>query len=1231
MTTSLFFVDGALNINLGANTTLYIDQDMDLTGIDLSIVGSLAIVLADDATLTLTADQADGLNIISGPDTGTLGIGGVVDIVGLGDTPVDLSGIAANIAGTVTLEDNDVSLDALTDLGFFTVQLEAISDTDGNLSGQTIRFTTVAQAERAVTVVDLVSTDGDNAGFSDLDGATTSTNVVWLFTAIPAPVDTSGYSADLGRLWITDDLIAAQGGLVENLFTTLPFTILRVEFADVTFLDSLLASQSVDRTVEMVNFMTVGNLTFSDIGVNPDEHLRNLTLELGGQVTVGNILIDDVVAPGTDPATVNFNTLTIESHRALRGGDVLPALNHYLAAEGFTNDNDLLGEPGEHVQPSNLNTVGNIGVGAVNGLDLLTVTLDTLGVSVVGDGSLGEGAILNVGTITYGTNDVGSTARLNVTGDNDITIAAINTADTDITGLTLDATGFTAVLDPVMHMDNTETLTIQNDGGAPEPGPVGSNGTITLEEVEGNELSTINASGFDGDLNVTLSQIDSTNDDSTPGGTNDGLVEAFTFTAGQGVETVAVKQVGANVPTLNTGSEWVFDFTGAAAGSSLTISDTAVIQAGATLSFTDVPVVIEGNVDLSDVTLNNGGSTAYWVPAGQTLTLDVQQLEDGFVQIWGSGTLILVGDGANYDIGADGLIQTVGLDLSAVILDPLNLPSDTVLDVNFFTSNALDDNGDPAGYVITGSANDDLIWGSVYADDINGAAGNDTIYGGFPLDASGDSPVPGGIDDTLTGGTDGAALGENDVLIDARGNTLYNVDSGTDVIGSSYNNVNTGDVLVVAAGATADVTIENDLFPPFDWGFVATAATVNNGTANLTLEATGADGLIDVSAAGGSNGFNLTGDTTNGFGQDTLTGSAQDDVINGGNDNQVAGAEDLLTGNGGADRFEFNVGVNAAAAMALATTTAAIDRELINVNPDALDITDDETVTVNYTVNGIVGAVLVTLGAAVDVTDATATAAAIAAAVDTAAGVGATSAGAVVTMTGDNGASLTITSLVWAGSLSGLETSTTANGTDVAQVTTLTLSGTPTPGDIYSLLASLAEGGGAPASYTAVFLDGSPEVAAGLSGSFASGDIGDGVVGSVVTFTDANADNGGFTVVTDTTAAFSGSGASDIGATSLASADVITDFLTGVDVIDLNLSAGSGSNYVEAAAAVDFTAARTAADTAFNGTVQYYLTSATAEDTGLLFFDANLDGDVDGVVALTGITSANFAAADIVA
>ena len=88
---------------------------------------------------------------------------------------------------------------------------------------------------------------------------------------------------------------------------------------------------------------------------------------------------------------------------------------------------------------------------------------------------------------------------------------------------------------------------------------------------------------------------------------------------------------------------------------------------------------------------------------------------------------------------------------------------------------------------------------------------------------------------------------------------------------------------------------------------------------------------------------------------------------------------------------------------------------------------------------------------------------------------------------------------------------------------------------------------------------------------------------------------------------------------------------------------GAG-NYQEAAEVADYATALGNANTAFDGSLQYYMTSAAdldgaagfgqvegEEGAGLLFFDANLDGDADGVVVLAGVDASTFAAADIVA
>ena len=1300
----LTIVDGSiLNIDLGANTTLYIDESMDLSEVDLSILQTLDIVLADGKTLTLNADQANNLNIVAGPDTGGAGITAKVNVVGLGNTAVDLSGIAANIAGTVSLEDNDVTLAVATDLGAFTVVLNDLFGDSTSLGGQTIRFQTVAQAARDVDVLDTGAV-GDS-----------SANVVWLFTDIAGPVDTSGYDAALGRLWFTSALVNNEGGLVESLFNTLPSTILRVDFATVDLLNILLASNTVNRTLELVNFTAIGNLTFSDVGATPEEHIENLTLELGGQVVAGNVLIDDVVAAAnTDLSTIDFDTLTINSHRALRDTNI-------LASEFFVNDNDGINETGETVLPANLNTIGNIGVGAVNGLDLLDVRMNTFGVSVVGDGSMGDGAALNVGTVTYGyvatVANPTATALLDVTGDNDINITSVNTADVDITALTLDATGFTAVLtapgaSPAFNLDNTETWTITNSnvgdastivitadaldendesvtvnyvlngvagsevvdvsgidvtdatavaaaveaaleavvgitsgvagdtitasgeagytfsltsvvagGTATTLGGAVDNvsgGTITLGSatnagVVGNTLSVINADNFDGTLNLGIvAQIDGTNDDSTPATpANDGLVAAFTFTSGDGITTMTLATANGRTPTLTTDSEWVFDYTGADAGSSLTITEDVIFQAGAILTLIGVPLVIEGEVDLTEVVLNLSGGTTIMVPAGQTLILTPEQLDElDMVDITGEGTVKVVGDASNITLGAH--LMTVGVDISGVTL----IAAPTVgFDVD-----------DTVELVLTGADDDSDATTPVVGQVVIGSPNMDNIT------------TANGVDNTITGGA------EDDTLTGGDGDNTYIVDAGTDTIIG----LNTGDVLMVSGGATANADVIGALpLPAVEFGFIATADTVNNGTVVLTGGADD-DTIIDMTLATGVRGFTLIGGTGDALGLDVLVGSAQADILNGGNNDQGLGAVDTLTGMGGADVFQFNANTSIPAAMSSEIQSPLpVDQEVITI--DAVDVTDngDETITVNYTLNGIATSVVIPF-TAFDPTVPASVALAVATAIDGIAGVTATVSLGTVVVTGDNGNSIDIGAITTGGTIDALALSD-IDGTDVEQNERLEIVagvGGVTAGEMYTVTALMKEGGGIVGTYEAVPGDTEAEVAAGLAASFnaaaaaatinATATLVLGIWG--VDFTDEVDDDGGFTLSFSSEGAYGGSGASDNGAVDLNTADVITDFVSGVDKIQLiGMPAGNGTTYDDAGSFTTYALALAAATAAMDGNVQYFVTSITDDptpgydDTGLLFFDANADGTVDGVIKLTGVNDANFGASDIIA
>ena len=1246
-----------LSINLGTNTALYIDANLDLTKLDtVSILGTGAhsIVLAKDAVLTLTAAEANGLHIVAGPG-GTGVHAPVVNIIGLGTDPVDLSGIATGIAGHVLLGANDVTLDNATNLGGFTVELHTHDLANTVLSGQTIRFANETQAAHAVVVVGdngLPNVPGDPAygtaaapgvgtGPTEAqllaDGGTNGSNVIWLFNSESGPVNTSGYDSHLGRVWFNQSLINSVGN-VENLFTTLPSPILRADFANVTLLNVLLSSNPIDRTMEFSNFITLGNLTYSDIGLTPVEHLHSLDLVLGGQVTLGNVLIDDVIpATGYNPlGAAQFTTLTIDSHLALTGRTAasvaLPGGNahpNYLASEAFVNNNNGVTTTGETAQPTNINTVGNIGVGSANGLDLLNVTLNTYGVSVYGTGLAGDGAKLNVGTITYGYVPTAAvptqTAHLNVTGANDINVISVNTADVDITGLALNTTGFTGVLtapgaSPAFNLGTgTTSLTIAN--GGVHAGTI-TLGSATNAGVAGANLNTLDASGFGGILNLgTLALIDGTNNDSTPlTPANDGLLPAFTFTSGTGVETLTLGPDNGLHPELASHSEWDFNLSAAAAGSVMHIAAGTVFDQYSTLNVNlgaNGQLVIDSNLSLANLVDDPltavteglvviGGSID--VEAGITLTLTVAQEQALTTDIIGAGTVKIVGDASNKSLGAH--LKTVGVDVSAVTL--IASPA-SGFDTDATVALTLGDANTgtvavpvAAAHVVTGSANKDAIT-------VSGTA-NHIITGGA-------------LNDIITAAGGG-------------GSNTYKVDSGSDTIVGMEGDTGSGvgtihDVLNVSSGATATAVLNAGV------SFVATAATTNAGTAIITAAAAGG-ATIDMHLAGGANGFTITGGTSNTT-NDTLIGSSNADIINGGNDNQTTGV-DTLTGNGGNDTFQFNVITSTPITLHDSTTTPNTDREVINITAGA---TASGTMTIAYTLDGVAAAAPLSVALAAG-DSASMVASKVAIAFNALSGYSATPVAGALSIEGPHGSGLTLGAITTYGDAT--LAATEINGLDVSQVERVdigTLAGVTnhvTVGEHYGVQITLA---GSLSSVLANTIAGSTsehqlavDMAASINGlaigvNAAAAVNGAGVWG--VNITDTNPDNGGLSVVTSSLGTFNGSGASlPHPNVSILSSDVITDFTSGSDHIQLGIAAGTATNYVEAAETANYATAYGAAGVAMaGGVVHYYLTSVAAAGPdaayGVLFFDANADGTVDGAIKLVGVDSTHFAATDIIA
>jgi len=482
------------------------------------------------------------------------------------------------------------------------------------------------------------------------------------------------------------------------------------------------------------------------------------------------------------------------------------------------------------------------------------------------------------------------------------------------------------------------------------------------------------------------------------------------------------------------------------------------------------------------------------------------------------------------------------------------------------------------------------------------------------------------------------------------------VDQGTDTVGTSAGDgIKSGDVLKVSSGAKAvapNIGVSDD--------FVATAATSNDGADNTAAKLTAVvDGAttIDVSKATGSAGFTLNGGAGPNDGDDLLVGSEKDDVINGGNDNQGTTTHDTLTGNGGGDIFKFDVSISTPTAAALVTTTPGVDQEMITVTADGVD-SGNESLTITYAVNGIAGAVLVN-DPAINFADAAAVASAIVTALDAVNGISATigNNNNEVLVTGDqvtaaNGvvANNSISLIPSGGGATvGGDTTTLAaaysDGSDVAQVTTLTYFDPVTAGEKYDVLAKLVEGQEMGSSVNAAG-PGAGNVATAQAAAYNAVDSSTQAPdpqqiialagGTVVTFTDNAPDNGGFNLTSTEKGSLIGTGASAFqNLMDLDNADVITDFVSGTDKISFGLVAGELANYKAAAGVDTFAEAHTAADDAMNGTVRYYLTSINntvdpTEPDGVLFFDANADGTADGVVQLIGIDMSSFVATDII-
>ena len=222
-------------------------------------------------------------------------------------------------------------------------------------------------------------------------------------------------------------------------------------------------------------------------------------------------------------------------------------------------------------------------------------------------------------------------------------------------------------------------------------------------------------------------------------------------------------------------------------------------------------------------------------------------------------------------------------------------------------------NGNANNNTLSGIEGNDSLYGLAGTDKLDGGIGNDYLDGGL----GNDTLLGGAGNDTLIGG-----LG-TDVMTGGAGSDTFKVNAGasdtiTDLGGTSTTPAGR-DVLNVDAGGAVSASLGAS--------WTADSNTSNNGKANLSITTAGL--TVDLSAANGSKGFNVTisgippvtsastvsetvvgsrfADTlTGGEGQDVLTGGSGNDILNGGK------GSDTLTGGDGNDIFVFDKGMTPA-------------------------------------------------------------------------------------------------------------------------------------------------------------------------------------------------------------------------------------------------------------------------------------------------------------------------------
>jgi Ca2+-binding RTX toxin-like protein len=855
--------------------------DVDFTALDSgdSALSDVDRVLIEDGeSATFTGAQLDGQSIAVN-DTGSSGTTLNVDVSN-GET-IDLSSLTFG-----SFDGNDAFVDGTDNI--------------------VVNVASGASASATITVTDLADTITGGSGGDTITGGSGSDTI-----NAGSGDDTLVYAdgADL-----SGDTSVDGGGGSDTIRFTSATDVDDEDFANVAANSIEAIDLSGDADTNVV------------LGTSGDDATAGLTIT-GADQTSGNS--DTINVSGmTEAVTINAGS----------GDDTITGGGSGDSLSGDAGDDVITGGSGDD---SLTGGAGNDTFTVDFGKDTIT-DLEGSDVFNIAAGASGD-ITVSADYIATSSSDNAGTADLNVNDDVDVDLSAIDSGN----GFTIDASGNASAStltgsqldDAITGGESGDTI----DGGAGIDTLSGGSGADSISGDAGNDIitggsgnDTLTGGAGDDTFNVDVG-TDSITDLSgndvlniSAGASGDATVTAdYTATsATQNDAGTANLSVGdgfdVNLDAITSGDGFTIDASGNTSASTLEgtqFNDTIIggdsgdIITGGEGSDTlkggsgdDTYVFASGDVGASETIDDTNGSNVI-TTAGAGASVDFSTLDDGDGD---GGTLDqiaeIVVDGGNTATFTgsqlDGLSTTVNesSETAGTTLD-IDVADDTTVDFSNLTfsastANALDAD-DGVDIEVGAGASGSSVTGTTINDDISGGAGDDTL--------SGDSG-----DDVLAGGAG------NDIVTGGAGTDEFIVAAGTDTI----NDLNTGEVLKVSSGATANVDVVGD--------FTASSATENDGgtvtltvandvdvdLSSATVNTTSADGYT-ITASGNSAASDGGDDITGGNSGDTIQGLLGGDTVTGGqgDDRFVYSSQDEITndqidGEGGTDTVVLDAASN---------------------------------------------------------------------------------------------------------------------------------------------------------------------------------------------------------------------------------------------------------------------------------------------------------------------------------